>query len=375
MIVGVRSSDGLRDVRNLTEARLQNRRDTCGLYAVASLLDDVIPAGMAVDLSEVRGWIRANRVAGRGSGLTSYELTILAERNLPADAAVLIERVVMEGRLLDLLARGQVIAHVDGDHWVRVLGPVDEGGITWVRIYDPARGAYEQLLVSFLIRAGENQMIWKHVRSMRALPGRQADRRRVRRPLRQEGMEAMSDETTWGQDMEREIEAAPDRDAKMAVLLRYMDHDSAHDTLRIMLSEASGDLIDLPAGRLPAHPGSVERCYKLARFLHKGRVTFEEYAHNVTLHFISALDSDIPRCIESIPPEFADAYSDYLRAFLEPVDFMPDPGPFMVNTNDLGIEESLKRRLRPRYLRLYQVVCWDRASIAPAAIATSPEQP
>lgn len=59
----------------------------------------------------------------------------------------------------------------------------------------------------------------------------------------------MSDETTWVEDMGREFEAAPTREAKMDVLRKYVDEDSAYDALRIMLGETTGDLIDLSAGK------------------------------------------------------------------------------------------------------------------------------
>ena len=41
--------------------------------------------------------------------------------------------------LQSMLQRGAVIAHVDGNHFVRVLGAVEEGGSTWLQIYDSAR--------------------------------------------------------------------------------------------------------------------------------------------------------------------------------------------------------------------------------------------
>lgn len=127
-------------------------------------------------------------------------------------------------------------------------------------------------------------------------------------------------------------------------------------------------------GGAPSYPGSIERCRKLARLLRAGRVTFEEYALNAMLTIVSAPEADATQCIESIPRESMEAYADYLRAALEPVEFMPDPGPFMVDTNDSGLRERLKRQFRPRYLRLYRAVCHE-ASIGPAAVATSPEQP
>lgn len=160
MVVGIRPLDGLRDVRNPTEARLQSRRDTCGLYAVASLLGDFKHLGVSTHFQGVGGRIRANRVIGR-IGPDSYELMTLLDKSLPDDTAVLIERDVTEDRFLGFLGRGHVVSHVDGNYWVCVLGAVDDGGLTWIRVYDPARGCYEQLLSSFMKRVGrDNQMIW-----------------------------------------------------------------------------------------------------------------------------------------------------------------------------------------------------------------------
>jgi hypothetical protein len=161
MIVGVHSLEGLRDVRQPRAARLQIHGSTCGLYAVASVLADMNPAGTPLQFAGVREWIRANRITGRGVGLQSYELGALLNTNVSKDVAVLIERYVTEVRLLRFLERGHVIAHVDGNHWVRLLEAVDEVGLPWIRIYDPARGNYEQILSSLMIRTGhDNQMIW-----------------------------------------------------------------------------------------------------------------------------------------------------------------------------------------------------------------------
>ena len=161
MTVGVRPLGGLRDVRNQEEARLQNREETCGLFAVASVLDDIDPGGGPRNFSGARDRSRANQIAHEVGGLDSFDLSSLLGRNLSEDTAVLIERDVTESRLLDFLGRGHVIAHVDGNHWVRVLAVADDGGAPWLRIYDPARGRYEQRLSSFMTRAGlNNQMVW-----------------------------------------------------------------------------------------------------------------------------------------------------------------------------------------------------------------------
>jgi hypothetical protein len=126
----------------------------------------------------------------------------------------------------------------------------------------------------------------------------------------------------------------------------------------------------------PVHEGSVARCLKLARLLVAGRITFEEYADNATLAIASGPSADIARCVESIPPGFADAFLAHLQDTLEPVDFMPCPRPFLAgNASDEAIERT-RRELRPRYLQLYQMM-----SRTPAAIdrsegpGISPQEP
>jgi RHS repeat-associated protein len=154
---GQKSLAGLRDARNLTAARLQARNSTCGLHASASVIKDVNPGGGPINYSGVRASILGNNPRG----LDTAELANFISKNVPDDVAVLIEKNVGEERLLEMLGRGRVISHVDGNHWVRVVGTFEEGGVTWVRVYDPARGNYDQLLTSFMTRTGpSNQMIW-----------------------------------------------------------------------------------------------------------------------------------------------------------------------------------------------------------------------
>jgi hypothetical protein len=102
---------------------------------------------------------------------------------------------------------------------------------------------------------------------------------------------------------------------------------------------------------------SAERCRKLARFLTAGKVTFEEYAYNVTLEIVNGPIDNISKCVELIPFDLVTLYADYLRTSLEPVDFMPSPGPFL--TGDASEEQidHKKRQLRPNYLRLHQLMC------------------
>jgi hypothetical protein len=97
-------------------------------------------------------------------------------------------------------------------------------------------------------------------------------------------------------------------------------------------------------------------CRKLAKLLETRRITFEEYAYNLTLAIVSGLEDDIPDCVKTIPPELADAYAEYLRTTVESVDFMPSPTAFLVGPYTEEKIEQRKRELRPRYLRLHQLM-------------------
>jgi hypothetical protein len=145
--IGRTDLNGLYNARNLTIGRLQGQNSTCGLHASLSVIDDVNPARGALDVTRVRGQIRDNR----GVGLNQSQVMSFLDRNLP-DAVVVPAYGVEEAELVDYLRQGHVIAGVDRNHWVRITGTFREGNNTWVRVYDPARGNYEQLLTSFLTR-------------------------------------------------------------------------------------------------------------------------------------------------------------------------------------------------------------------------------
>jgi hypothetical protein len=97
-------------------------------------------------------------------GLSAQELVELLDHNLDKIAVSMIHRNADDAKILRLLQGGQtVLAHVDGNHWVRITGVFKEGNVTWVRIQDSARGNYEQLLTSLWSRlspfGAESQII------------------------------------------------------------------------------------------------------------------------------------------------------------------------------------------------------------------------
>jgi hypothetical protein len=100
----------------------------------------------------------------------------------------------------------------------------------------------------------------------------------------------------------------------------------------------------------------IQNCRRFGTQLMENRITFEEFAYNVSVMIVSASDACMPQCIELIPCDVLPQYAEYLRAFLEPVDFKPCPLPFHVGPVSEEELESAKQQLRPRYIRLYHLV-------------------
>ena len=96
----------------------------------------------------------------------------------------------------------------------------------------------------------------------------------------------------------------------------------------------------------------IDRCRKLARFLAAGRITFEEYALNVTHTIVYSPIDSIPLGVETVPNSLISSYTDYLRRLLEPVDFMPSPKPFLAGDVSEEVFNRRKMELRKKYLRL-----------------------
>jgi hypothetical protein len=106
---------------------------------------------------------------------------------------------------------------------------------------------------------------------------------------------------------------------------------------------------------------TVACCAKLARFFVAEKIDFDEYASNIIIRMVYVLDRDLPACIDTVPSQILAAYLDYLRSELVPVDFMPDPGSFLVQSDSPILIDRAKLLFRPKYLRLFELVC-ERAS-------------
>src|SRR5262249_35707865 len=133
---GSNALEGLRDARNFTPALTQSSLDTCGLHCADHLLEELGPR--AVTSLELGGgsYIHTLLAERGGRGLKTVELTQFIERNSIQEVNAFIKRGVNESQLPSLLRRGPLIAHVDGNHYVRVLGTAQKEGATWINLYD-----------------------------------------------------------------------------------------------------------------------------------------------------------------------------------------------------------------------------------------------
>jgi hypothetical protein len=118
--------------------------------------------------------------------------------------------------------------------------------------------------------------------------------------------------------------------------------------------------VPLSRTALPAGNGDemsyLNRCQRLADQLTAGVVTFAEYAYNVTLAMIPIADEHMDEAVGMISLDVLAPYLNFLTKTLEPVDFMPCPKPFIAGAASDEQIELAKRRLRPKYVEVYQLV-------------------
>jgi hypothetical protein len=98
----------------------------------------------------------ANKIdPSKAIGLSGDELMQFLGKNLPAAAMIRWQNGITVANLSQQLINGEVVAWVSdfGGHWVRVQDTVQDGSSTYLRIYDPAVGSYEQLFSDFLQRS------------------------------------------------------------------------------------------------------------------------------------------------------------------------------------------------------------------------------
>lgn len=125
--------------------------------------------------------------------------------------------------------------------------------------------------------------------------------------------------------------------------------------------------------RVPS--GQDLSCRRLASQLTRGLVTQDEFNANFTWNVVSLPAEAAPQAVDMIPAPVLGEYFDFLRAELEPVDFMPSPAVFLVDTSCEAAAERKRRELRPKYVRLYDLVRDRLAGGAGAATGLAADAP
>lgn len=146
-----RGIEGLRNADNFVPGRLQHPEfGTCGLHCAYDALQDLGSTAKFRITGEIRDLIRAQ------GGLEKAELARLIG-TIDDDIAALVKTNIGLDDITNAFGRnGEVLAFVDGNHWVRIL-KVDGNK---VRIFDSGRGGtYDQLWDSFFTRMGADNAI------------------------------------------------------------------------------------------------------------------------------------------------------------------------------------------------------------------------
>jgi hypothetical protein len=99
--------------------------------------------------------------------------------------------------------------------------------------------------------------------------------------------------------------------------------------------------------------GAIRYCRSLLAWLEADFVTWEEFAYNLVVQLVRTCDGCMQAFVDSLTTQVASKFYDYLRAFLEPVDFMPCPRPFIAGVASEERVQQMKETLKPRYVRLY----------------------
>ena len=126
---GIRGIDGLPNASNFVPGKLQPRPDTCGPHCAYDALQELGSKAKFEVGSEIRELIR------KQGGLEKRDLEKLIE-SIDDSVSAIVREGVDSGSIASSLARGPVIAFVDGNHWVRVISIFEKDGHKYVRVFD-----------------------------------------------------------------------------------------------------------------------------------------------------------------------------------------------------------------------------------------------
>jgi len=100
----------------------------------------------------------------------------------------------------------------------------------------------------------------------------------------------------------------------------------------------------------------LKRHHKLLRFFDAGKMFPDEYFKNVLWMLVDAERSAWAECIAAIPPSRLSEMAQFARSYLEPVDFMPNPGIVNPSNNSAEAISVAKQYYRPIYLDLLPIL-------------------
>jgi hypothetical protein len=72
--------------------------------------------------------------------------------------------------------------------------------------------------------------------------------------------------------------------------------------------------------------------------------------------FISFPEHCWNACLEVIPDSLYRDFFEYVAQHLQPVDFMPSPNAFLVDSRDDAVVEQKRREMRPKYVAFFNAL-------------------
>lgn len=101
---------------------------------------------------------------------------------------------------------------------------------------------------------------------------------------------------------------------------------------------------------------AIARSRKLRNAFENGIIKIEEYAQNLADSAVAACDDCMHSLVDDIPGPLVVSLFDSLKQFLEPVDFMPYPGPFIPGVASQEEIDRTKCQLRNKYIFIYKII-------------------
>ncbi len=107
--------------------------------------------------------------------------------------------------------------------------------------------------------------------------------------------------------------------------------------------------------RLPRRD-SVNSIERLVRLLVSGVIGLDEFSSNWLAMTVSSAEADWLECLAAVPESLQEDLLGSARSHLLDVDFMPSPGVVCPSANSPEVIEAAKQKLRPRYVKLLEVL-------------------